>query len=465
MSKVALGAIVILALLAGCSQAPAPTTTTSEPAPILEAPSFAVVQATGAMNFSQSVVTPAVGLALDLYEPLIDVSSTGVIYVAAHVAGAVSTATPAFVSTDGGATWKQLPFAGPASAPSPAQGSGAPSGDEGHIVAAADGHAYMADVALHSFPIEGWCGDGATECYHNPNAYDRVAAETTACGGDAATSAGSLNDRPWAAYANGTLLVSNNAGTGAVQLGVLAVPPPLPTGGPIQWNMCASGGFTGGIPGVPAMRQDLTFIQPQLGGNKMVIIRGDAHDISKTTATPTFSIRNDASAKFGGGADFPVSTADHAGNYYVTALNNTKTDGQLAIGFSHDGGANFTVTTFRTSGLVGFVYLDGSVNGTGALISWVQDNATAGASDAYAAHLVPRGDQLAMQDATVVAKGVVGPCGDVMGSALGPDGRAYLALMASPGVSGNLLGCSTDVPGSHPLSVWIQGKGSATLDG
>jgi hypothetical protein len=43
-----------------------------------------------------------------------------------------------------------------------------------------------------------------------------------------------------------------------------------------------------------------------------------------------------------------------------------------------------------------------------------------------------------------------------MGSGAGPDGRAYVAMYADPGSCG-------DTPLSHPISVWVQAKGTPTL--
>jgi hypothetical protein len=305
--------------------------------------------------------------------------------------------------------------------------------------------------------VEGWCNDGATECYHNPNAFDRAAATTGSCAEGGARTASSLNDRPWAAYANGTLLLSNNNGNGQVQIGVLQVPPALPADvRPATWNMCANPGASGSIPGVVSMRPDLAFIVPQFDGTKTVnVVLGNAHDIAVTSVVKAFEVTSH-SANFGSGAYFGVSAADRAGNFYVAFENNTAKDGAFVVGLSTDGGRTFQPTTFTTTSKVAFLYVSGSQEGTGALVSWMQDSPTAGAADIYAAHLRPGADGLAITDVSRVASAVKVPCGDVMGSAPGPDGRAYVVVFADP------AGC-TDTPGSHPLSVYVQDKGGATV--
>ncbi len=93
------------------------------------------VQPTGlAMTFGSGAIPQAVGVLQDLYEPTITVSGTGAIYVAGHVAGALTTGTPAFVSTNNGVTWKELPAVSTVNT-YPVQGSAQPGGDEGIVVA------------------------------------------------------------------------------------------------------------------------------------------------------------------------------------------------------------------------------------------------------------------------------------------------------------------------------------------
>src|SRR5437764_10560006 len=110
----ALAALIVLAstLAAGCvSPALTQNGTTAAPKTVDE---LLPIQVSNVLNFTESVVTPAVGTATDFYEPTMEISDTGTMYVTAHVAGAATTGSPAYFSTDHGATWKQLPFAGPA---------------------------------------------------------------------------------------------------------------------------------------------------------------------------------------------------------------------------------------------------------------------------------------------------------------------------------------------------------------
>jgi len=449
-------AAVAALLVAGCSSKPAASGST----PMVPVHAERVnVTPTNTMAFKQSVIPQAVGTSNDLYEPNLEVSDKGTIYVVAHVAVAVDSGSPAFASRDDGATWTQLPFLMQATMPTGDLGSALPSGDEGYIVPAEDGRAYMADVALHSFPVEGWCNDGAVQCYHNPNAYDRVAAETN----EGSCSLQNLNDRPWAAYSNHTLLLVNNAGTGAVQVGVLTMPPSPPAAGieprPARWNMCAgSGGF---IPGIPALRPDHRFVVPQVhngdtrADQKMVLVTGSTDDLSEVGSVDAFNVTS-TSPDFGGGAQFGGAAFDGAGNLYVWAENNTKSQGWIAVGSSSDAGAHVDVTRFHVGGKVGFVHIDGAQDGTGALLTWAQQSKTgASYADFYAGHLAPVPGGVELTDVSLVAHDTQ-PCGDVMGSGVGPDGRGYVVVFSDP------KGCM-DTPGAHPLSVYVQAKGGPAL--
>lgn len=450
-------ALVACLLAAGCSSSPAATPHGSASVSPLHA-ELQDATVANTMSFTQSVIKAAVGTSQDLYEPNLEVSDKGTIYVVAHVAGAVDSGSPAFASTDDGATWKQLPFLNGLTMPTGDLGSAPPSGDEGYIVPAEDGRAYMADVALHSFPVEGWCDDGAAQCYHNPNAYDRAAAETSEQGCDPT----SLNDRPWAAYANHTLLLVNNAGTGAVQVGVMAMPPsasvdPMPA----RWNMCAASG--GDIPGIPALRADHRFVVPQVhsgtqkSDRKMVLVTGSTDDLSEVGHVDAFNLTS-MGADFGGGARFGGAAFDGAGELYVWAENNTKTDGWIAVGSSADAGAHVDVTRFHVGGKAGFVHIDGAQKGSGALLTWAQQSKKgASYADYYAGHLAPdpSGVGVRLTDVSLVAKDTQ-PCGDVMGSGVGPDGRGYVVVFSDP------QGC-TDTPLSNPLSVYVQAKGGPAL--
>src|SRR5688572_20278629 len=195
-------ALLALVALAGCADSG--DAEEKDAAPDLALPPLVHVVPADTMAFTQSVVSSAVGIANDLYEPTMEVSGTGTLYVAAHVIGAATTGTPAYFSVDDGKTWEQLPFLGPLQAPPPVQGGQPPPGDEGFIVAGDGGRAWMADIYAAGFSVTGWCDDGAEMCYDNRQAYDRVLSTSEMCADGVdpdASTAGSLNDRPWAAYA------------------------------------------------------------------------------------------------------------------------------------------------------------------------------------------------------------------------------------------------------------------------
>src|SRR5688572_1280838 len=132
-------AVLALAALAGCSD---PDDDETGAVPTVTLPPLVHIVPEDTMTFLQSVVTPAVGIANDLYEPTMEVSDTGTLYVAGHVIGAATTGTPAYFSVDDGKTWEQLPFLGPVQAPPPIQGAQPPPGDEGFIVGGDDGQVW-----------------------------------------------------------------------------------------------------------------------------------------------------------------------------------------------------------------------------------------------------------------------------------------------------------------------------------
>lgn len=438
-------------------------------------PGLVEVSIANVMNFSQSVVTPAVGLAADLYEPTMEVSDTGTIYVAGHVAGAATTGTPAYFSNDDGKTWAPLPFLGPVAAPSPLQGSQPPPGDEGFVVAGADGQAWMADIYAAGFTVTGWCDNGATQCYDNRYAYDRVETLTASCNAQI-----SLNDRPWAAYGNGKLLLVNNRGGGPMQIGVMDVPTSQPVGigggaasvnGP-TWNLCASEGDA--IPGVPAMRPDGFFAVPQMAslgegeGDVLNVVVGNADDIYAVETIAVFPVES-----VGGGTSNGGRTAfDAKGTLYVGARNNTRGeeipasgppvvgggggfepgDGQFILAVSEDEGKTFQNATFRVSSPVQSLYLDGNMMGAGALLTWSQAGEGEGLADWYVAHVFVGTDgRPEIRDVTLAID--EGPlyAAHVMGAAAGPDGRAYFVTFQDESPEA--------YAGSTPLSVWIQQDG------
>lgn len=429
------------------------------------------------MTFTQSIVAPAVGTASDLYEPTMEVSDTGAIYVAGHVAGAATTGTPAYFSVDDGASWAPLPFVGPLAAPSPVQGSQPPPGDEGFIVAGEDGQAWMADIYAAGFSVTGWCDNGASQCYDNRQAYDRTATLTAACDAQ-----GSLNDRPWAAYGGGMLLLVNNPGGGPMQLGVMNVPPAQPVGvlggvasvnGP-TWNLCASDG--GYIPGVPAMRPDGFFAVPQMttmgDDNVLNIVLGNGADIFAVEQKTVFPVTNAGPGTTNGGR----TAFDHHGTLFVGARNNTAVkepteggplpimpagernvpvDGQFILAVSTDDGMTFTNATFSSIDKkpVQSLYLDGNMFGPGALLTWSQLGDADDTADWYVAHVFVGAD--GKPELRHVALAVdEGPqySAHVMGAGVGPDGRAYFLNFQD-------VADPASYAGSTPISVWIQTEG------
>lgn len=408
------------------------------------------------MTFKQSVVTPAQGVAQDLYEPTMEVSDTGTLYVAGHVIGAATTGTPAYFSNDDGKTWQVLPFLNSLQSPPPVQGSQPPPGDEGFLVYGANGQAWMADIYLAGFSVSGWCGNGAELCYDNRNAYDRTAIPTAPCQPIA-----SLNDRPWAAYANGKLLLINNPGGGPMQIGVMDVPPDLPVGsfdpvtGP-AWNLCASPG--GGIPGIPTMRADGFFAVPQMYGSgdaqKLTLVTGNAADIFDVKVHDVFPVRSSQGGTSNGGRTaFGLDGALFVGAYNNTANEDPlKREGRFIIAASIDDGETFVNATFVTGTPVRSLYLDNNMGGPGALITWSQLGTDRNRSDWYVAHLDlgPLGEPVLKHVSLAVDEGPHSSA-HVMGAAAGPDGRAYFVNFQGGAAQDYLL--------SAPISVWVQDDG------
>lgn len=429
------------------------------------------------MGFTQSVVAPAVGTAADLYEPTMEVSDSGTIYVAGHVIGAATTGTPAYFSNDDGKTWEQLPFLGPLQAPSPIQGAQPPPGDEGFIVAGENGQAWMADIYLAGFSISGWCGDGAELCYDNRQAYDRVATVEAPCQAQA-----SLNDRPWAAYGGGSLLLVNNPGGGPMQIGIMDIPPAAPVGiggglasaaGPV-WNLCASDG--GWIPGIPAMRPDGLFAVPQMAGTDerpvLNIVLGYKDDIFAVEQKEVFVVDDVGVGTSNGGR----TAFDAKGTLFVGAKNNTRSEevdsagfpiiggggsffepgeGRFMLAVSTDDGQTFQNATFVTGSPVRSLYLDGHHLAEGALVSWSQLGESEERSDWYVAHVHVGADgKPELRNVTLAVDEGPHSSAHVMGAALGPDGRAYFLNFED-------VADPATYAGSTPISVWVQASGPA----
>lgn len=440
---------LLLVMFAGCIEAgPEPNKLPHVTEPVLEGPH---VLLDGAMSFADSVVTPAVHYGIGLYEPTIDVSASGVIYVSAHTAGVDTTGAPAFYSDDDGATWKQLPFAGPAAAPSPVHGGTPPPSDEIFIVAGDDGTAWGVDITLLTFPVNGWCGDGAELCYHNPNAYNRA---------DTACAPVSVNDRPWAAHANGTLLMVNNPGGGPVQFAVMDVPPATPVGlaNPVQgprWNMCASTG--GSIPGIPDIRGDGLFAIPQRQGGEYVIVTGYADDIMAVEEKKVLENSHAYASQIGA---YGQAAFDADGTLFFAAMNNSDStpgngSGGIQLAVSTDDGDSFQIHRYVFDLPVSSVYIDGNKWGPGAIINWglVDESGT----DWYLAHLLmgPDGTPI-IRNATLAVDDGPAASRHVQGAAVGPDGRSYMIMSA---VSGNDRVQSLEEAGQTPLTVVVQQGG------
>lgn len=447
-------------VLAGCADVTPPgEATVNDSAALLDGTAPVVI--TEAMSFLESEVDAAYKFAADLYEPTMEVSPTGVIYVTGHTIGADTTGAPVFFSNDNGTSWAQLPFAGPA-ALQVMHGATPPPSDEIFLVAGDDGQLWGVDITLATFPVNGWCDDGGSLCYHNPNAYDEAEAmrarALVASGEGGSCSALNLNDRPWAAYGNGKLLMVNNPGGGPVQVGLMDVPPALPVGGPqlgvagmAQWNLCAGDGG-GSIPGIPDMRDDHFFAVPQVQGGKLVIVKGYG-DVNAVDQVTVFNNTNTG----GGTSNYGQVNFDKAGTMFIGIRNNTAEDaageriGQLHLAISQDDGTTFQERTFTTSAPTTSLYMDGYKQGKGALVTWGQTGAQGG-TDWYAAHMQigPDGGPI-LENASLVLASGPNPSAHVQGAAVSPFGFGMLVMDYGGSV------------GDKPLRVMIQEAGGARM--
>lgn len=457
-----LALVLAATVMAGClddEPDEAPPADDAAPLPaVLDLPSLTL-----GYGFEESVVDAAVGTFNDLYEPTMEVSPTGVIYVTGHSILVDSTGAPVFGSWDDGATWSQLPFTQSVTMPADIHGATPPPSDEIFLVAGEDGQLWGVDITLLTFPVNGWCDDGRTHCYHNPNAYDEAQAMASRgealSGGDASScSLANLNDRPWVAYGDGKLLMVNNPGGGPVQVGIMDVPT-LPVGGPglgltlepvaAQWNLCAGEG-SGAIPGIPEMRDDHLWAVPQVQGDKLVIVKGQG-TVAEWQQVTVFENTNSG----GGTSNYGHVVFDADGTLFVGIRNNTQPDdnddvvGRLHLAISRDDGNTFTERTFTLSSPARSIYLDGNLRGPGALLTWAQE--TERGTDWYAAHLFvgPDGGPV-IENVMLVVKDGPPPSAHVQGAAVGPDGRAYLVTF-----HGGYL--PTDR--ATPIHVWIQREG------
>lgn len=423
---------------------------------------------------------------IGLYEPTIDVGPEGNLYVSAHSTEVGRYPAPAYFSTDDGVTWQSMALFGDHQGQPEEQMSAPLFSDEVFIVAGSEGTAWGADCCndRNEFPVVGWCNDGASVCHYNQNAYDHSRLILDASPTCVVVP---LTDRPWVAYANGKLLFVNNPGLSvisengqiALQAGSMDVPPLAPVAYGAQawgitWNLCgSSGGF---IPGIPDMRDDHFFAVPQWvdfnqSGCGAVshydVIFGNAndmHDLSQATVFENSHVApaEDDSTPSQVGRYGQVSF-DANGHLYVAAMNNSAakaddgcvaTDGGIHMALSTDDAGSFVETTFRFERPVSSFYMDGNRRGEGVLLTWgeIDGNHT----DWFAAHVFANADgTLRMENVMLVVDDGPEASRHVQGAALGPDGRAYLALSLN---SQNPGGAHAS-PGDTPLQVAVQQDG------
>lgn len=479
--------LLVLATMAGCVEnASGPTGTDPRTSPSLTAATFALYTLPAVFGDPTGVNDEST---IGLYEPTIDVGGDGAIYVSAHSTAVGRYPAPAYVSLDDGATWQSMALAQDQRGEPDEQMSAPLFSDEVFIVAGEDGTAWGADCCNErsEFPLVGWCGNGAEVCHYNQNAYDhsRLALDASpTCVAFPAT------DRPWLAYASGKLLLVNNPGLSlvsgngqiALQVGSLDVPPATPVAytaaaWQISWNLCGSSG--GYIPGIPDMREDHFFAVPQWvdftnpgcgAKSHYDVITGNAADMHALTQTTAFENSHVAPAESDSTPSqvglYGQASFDANGALYVGAMNNTAfenaegdcvavpTDGGIHLALSTDDAATFVETTLRFERPVSSFYMDGNRRGEGVLLTWgeIDDNAT----DWFVGHLLPNDDgtlrlanvMLAVDDGPEASR-------HVQGAALGPDGRAYLALS----LNSQNPGGARAAPGDTPLRVAVQQDG------
>ncbi len=455
--------LLTVTALAGCTNAPADNPATVD-APLSIDPTdvLALLNETLAagmpMVFNQSIVDAAVSLASDLYEPTMEVSRDGAIFITGHTAVVDSTGAPVYGSWDGGLTWSQLPFFQTQTMPGDLPGATPPVTDEIFLVAGDNGWLYGVDITLATFPVNAWNGDGTNHAYFNPNAYDeqQVVLQADEC------TAAPAKDRPWAAYANGKLLMVSNPAAGPAQIGVLDVPSgPLGlAGAPVgvgattgggRWNVCAGIGYhtaDNAIPGIPDMRADGMFAVPQKGNGYLYLTLGNVQNIFnlQTKAVFEHSTGGEITSVYGQAA------FDAAGDLFVGITNNSPADengtriGQIRMAVSTDDGDSFTERTFVTGNqTVRHMYMDGNRFGAGTLMVWAVDGQTDGGYDWFAAHVQVRDGMPVLENASLIIDEGLAPSAHVTGAASGPDGRGYTAMY-----NGAL---------STPLSVFFQTSG------
>lgn len=489
MRAILLATLLLLAGGAGCvaSDPVAPAATSAPLGDAALAPSNFTLVTLPAV-FGEPFVNPN-GPPIGVYEPTIDVGPEGNLYVSAHSTQVGRYPAPAYVSTDDGKTWSSMALVANYQGKPSEQMSAPLFSDEVFIVAGEKGQAWGADCCneRNEFPVVGWCSNGAEVCDYNQNAVDhsRYALDASpSCVASPGT------DRPWLAYAGGKLLMVNNPGGALVsangqiplQVGSMDVPPLVPfayTGlaWGAQWNLCAStGGF---IPGIPDMRNDHFFAVPQWidfdkggcgPGSHYDVVTGNADDMHALKQKTVFQNSHVAPAETDSTpsnvGQYGQAAFDAKGALYVGAMNNTPLkdekgncvakpgEGAIHLAVSRDDAKTFVETTIHLSRPVSSLYMDGNRRGEGALVSWGEVDGDH--TDWYVGHLYPNADgTLRLDDVMLALDDGPEASRHVQGAALGPDGRAYLALSMN---SQNPGGAQAK-PGDTPLRVAVQHEG------
>lgn len=418
------------------------------------------------ITLERSVVDAAVDMTGDLYEPTMEVCDDGSIYITGHTIAVDTTGAPVFGSHDDGETWAQLPWFQDQTLPEPLHGATPPVSDEIFLACGDDGWLYGSDITLASYPVNAWSGYGTMHEYWNFNAYDETKAGTQA---DECTTLGTapapapVKDRPWAAYAGDTLLLTSNPAGGANQIGVVDVPFAAPTPWSlgsvvdgIEWNLCAGPG--GSIPGIPDIRADGLIAAPQLSGDQLYLTLGDKTDIMGLQWKPVFNHTTGGEIT----SVYGIAAFDAEGDLFVGITNNTAQDpdnndnrtGQMRFAVSQDDGETFQEQVFVTgdegNGVRHF-YMDANDFGPGALVVWALDGQDGG-YDWYMAHLQVGADGApVLENVSLVIDEGPQPSAHVTGAAVGPDGRGYTAMYTTR--SG-----TPDAP-TTPMEVYIQRDG------